>query len=79
MEIVFDVPADRVAFMLEMLRSINYVSNPRTQRGQKAVAANEEMDTTEYLLSSKANAEHLRRSFEQLDRGEFVRVEIPSE
>ena len=79
MEIVFDVPADRVAFMLEMLRSINYVSNPRPRRGQKATAATEEMDTTDYLLSSKANAEHLRRSFEQLDRGEFIRMEIPSE
>ena len=79
MEIVFDVPADRVAFMLEMLRSINSVSNPRPRRGRKAVAVDEELDTTEYLLSSKANAEHLRRSFEQLDRGEFVRVEIPSE
>jgi hypothetical protein len=79
MEIVFDVPADRVAFMLEMLSSINYVSNPRPRRGRKAAAPSEEMDTTEYLLSSKANAEHLRRSFEQLDRGEFVRVEIPTE
>lgn len=78
MEIVFDVPADRVAFMLEMLRSINYVSNPRPNQ-QLPVSAVEEIDTTEYLLSSKANAEHLRRSFEQLDRGEFVRVEIPSE
>lgn len=78
MEIVFEVPEDRVAFMLEMLRSITYVSNPRPRRGQKAAKV-EEMDTTEYLLSSKANAEHLRRSFEQLDRGEFVRVEIPSE
>jgi hypothetical protein len=77
MEIVFEVPEDRAAFMLEMLRSITYVSNPRPKRIRKAKA--EEMDTTEYLLSSKANAEHLRRSFEQLDRGEFVRVEIPSE
>ena len=79
MEIVFEVPEDRAAFMLEMLHSITYVSNPRTRRSRKVAAASEEMDTTEYLLSSKANAEHLRRSFEQLDRGEFVRVEIPSE
>jgi len=79
MEIVFEVPEDRAAFMLEMLRSITYVSNPRPQRNVEADRASEEMDTTEYLLSSKANAEHLRRSFEQLDRGEFVRVEIPSE
>ncbi|WP_375415697.1 hypothetical protein [uncultured Hymenobacter sp.] len=76
MKIVFDVPAERVDFMLEMLRSINYVRNRRVR---KTVATEEEMDTTEYLLSSEANAEHLRRSFEQLDRGEFVRVEIPDE
>ena len=79
MEIVFEVPEDRAAFMLEMLRSITYVSNPRPQRGSKTAEASKEMDTTEYLLSSEANAEHLRRSMEQLDRGEFVRVEIPSE
>ena len=77
MEIVFEVPEDRAAFMLEMLRSITYVSNPRPRRAHEAQT--EEMDTTEYLLSSKANAEHLRRSIEQLERGEFVQVEIPAE
>ena len=79
MEIVFNVPDDRADFMLEMLRSINYVSNPRPRHARKKVANLDEMNTTEYLLSSEANAEHLRRSFEQLDRGEYVRVEIPSE
>ena len=79
MEITFTVPDERAAFMLEMLHSINYVSNPRPRRARKAAVPAAEMDTSEYLLSSKANAEHLRRSFEQLDRGEFVRVEIPAE
>ena len=79
MEIVFDVPADRVPFMLEMLRSITYVRNPRPRRIRQSAGNKQEMDTTEYLLSTKANAEHLRRSFEQLDRGEFVKVEIPAE
>lgn len=78
MEIVFDVPAERVAFMLEMLRSINYVRNPRPRRARKT-AAEPEMDTTEYLLSSEANAESLRRSIAQLRRGEVVQVEIPDE
>ena len=79
MEIVFDVPADRVAFMLEMLNSISYVRNPRPKRRRAATPPPnpDEMDTTEYLLASEANAESLRRSFAQLDRGEFVRVEIP--
>lgn len=80
MEIVFDVPADRVPFMLEMLRSITYVNNPRPRRARAARSVKgQEMDTTEYLLSSPANAEHLRRSIAQLERGEFVFVEIPSE
>ena len=75
MEIVFDVPADRVAFMLEMLSSINYVKNPRPRRVRKSETV-KEMDTTEYLLSSDANAESLRRSIAQLRRGEVVQVEI---
>ena len=83
MEIVFDVPAERVAFMLELLESISYVRNPRPRRargGRKEKALSpDEMDTTEYLLSSSANAESIRRSFEQLDRGEYIRVEMPAD
>ncbi|GAB3581772.1 hypothetical protein [Hymenobacter daeguensis] len=75
MEIVFDVPADRVAFMLEMLSSINYVKNPRPRRVRKSAEVKRQ-DTTEYLLSSEANAESLRRSIAQLRRGEVVQVEI---
>jgi hypothetical protein len=79
MEIVFEVPEDRAAFMLEMLRSITYVSNPRPRRNAEVEAASEEMDTTEYLLSSEANAESLRRSIAQLRRGEVVQVDISGE
>lgn len=83
MEIVFDVPAERVAFMLEMLESISYVRNPRPRRargGRKEKASSpDEMDTTEYLLSSPANAESIRRSMEQLDRGEYIHVEMPAD
>jgi hypothetical protein len=83
MEIVFDVPAERVAFMLEMLESISYVRDPRPRRArgskkERAVSP-DEMDTTEYLLSSPANAEFLRRSFEQLDRGEHIQMELPAD
>lgn len=81
MEIVFEVPAERVAFMLEMLNSISYVRNPRPRRakGRKAAVSPDEMDTTDYLLSSATNAEMLQRSFEQLDRGEYIRVELPDD
>lgn len=83
MEIVFDVPAERVAFMLEMLASISYVRNPRPRRargGKKEQAVSpDEMDTTEYLLSSPANAESIRRSMEQLHRGEYIYVQIPAD
>jgi PHD/YefM family antitoxin component YafN of YafNO toxin-antitoxin module len=61
--------------MLEMLSSINYVKNPRPRRVRKSAEAKEQ-DTTEYVLSSEANAESLRRSIAQLRRGEVVQVEI---
>lgn len=80
MEIIFDVPAERVTFMLEMLESISYVRNSRPRQARskvkKKAVSPEEMDTTEYLLSSKANAESIRRSMEQLDRGEYIYVEM---
>ena len=83
MEIVFDVPAERVAFMLEMLESISYVRNPRPRRARsrakEKTVSPDEMDTTEYLLSSKANAESIQRSMEQLDRGEYIYVEMPAD
>lgn len=34
------------------------------------------MDETEYLLSSEANAEHLRLSIEQAKRGEFTELSL---
>lgn len=61
--------------MLEMLSSINYVKNPRSRRVRKSAEVKAQ-DTTEYLLSSEANAESLRRSIAQLRRGEVVQVEI---
>lgn len=69
MQITFEVPNDRAAFLLELLRGLPYV----TLQGEVAEAATEkEQDTTEYLLASPANAEHLRCSIEQLRRGEGV-------
>jgi len=34
---------------------------------------------TEYLLSSKANAEHLRRSMQEIEDGKFVEFELPDD
>lgn len=80
MKIVFDVSAKRVAFMLEMLGSISYVRNPRPRRVRGAkkewAVSPDEMDTMEYLLSSPANAEFLRRSFERLESKEHIQIEL---
>lgn len=72
MEIIFEVPADRAAFMLEMLRSLNFVQNPRP-------AASADQDTADYLLSSSANAERLRQAYEQFDQGQRVDFTLPTE
>ena len=77
MEIIFEVPADRASFMLNLLRSINCVKNPRPKRAAKAVKPDPNGDTTEYLLSSPANAERLKLAYEQFDRGEFIPFELP--
>ena len=75
MQITFNVPDDRAAFLLELLRGLPYV----TLQGEAAEAAAAEQDTTAYLPASPANAEHLRRSIEQLRRGEGIPVEVPAE
>ena len=75
MEIVFDVPAERAEFMLEMLRSLAFVKNPRPRRAPKAAPA----DTTDYLLASPANAERLRQAYEQFDNRERVDFTVPAE
>ncbi|RFP66647.1 hypothetical protein D0N36_02800 [Hymenobacter lapidiphilus] len=72
MEITFEVPADRAAFMMEMLRSMSFVSNPRPSNPAAA-------DTTAYLLASPANAERLRQAYEQFDAGQRVEFSLPTE
>lgn len=59
MRITLEVPEHRAAFMLELLRSLPFV----TLRGQAAKAA--ALDETEYLLSSPANAARLRAALER--------------
>lgn len=76
MEIIVDVPAERLEFALEVLRNLAFVKSARPKKAAKPA----EMDTTEYLLASPANAEHLRRSIEQLRRGRRYRwIFLPNE
>ena len=74
MQITFTVPDDRAAFLLELLRGLPYVTLQ-----SEATEAAAEQDVTAYLLASPANAEHLRRSIEQLRRGEGIPFEVPAE
>lgn len=73
MEIIVNVPADRVEFALEVLRNLAFVESARPKRAAKKAA----QDTTDYLLASPANAAFIRESREQLRRGQTVQVDIP--
>lgn len=75
MDIICKVPDERADFFLELLRSLGFDGYPKPRRTRKAAV--KEMDTTEYLLSSEANAESLRRSIAQIRSGQVVQVEIP--
>ncbi len=77
MEIIVNVPAERLEFALEVLRNLAFVESARPKRVAKAKPA--EMDTTEYLLSNPANAANLRESIAQLRRGQTVPFELPAE
>lgn len=70
MRLTFEVPDNRAAFILELLRSLSFVT--LLERETEAEPEMEQ-DTTEYLLASPANAEHLRQSLEQRRQGkEFL-------
>lgn len=73
MEIIVDVPAERLEFALEVLRNLAFVKSARPKKAAKRA----QMDTTEYLLASPANAAFIRESREQLRRGQTVQVDIP--
>ena len=74
MEIIFEVPAERAAFMLEMLRSMSFVNNPRPLTSNPG-----EPDATDYLLASPANAARLQQAYEQFDQGQRVDFTLPTE
>ena len=75
MEIIVNAPADRAAFALKVLRNLVFVESARLRRAAKIKIL--EQDTTDYLLSSSANAERLRQAYEQFDRGERVDFILP--
>ena len=81
MEIIFEVPAERVSFMLDLFQSITYVKNPRStslsqDKADETSEPNPYGDTTEYLLANPAHHEWLMHSRAQLRRGELVKVEV---
>ena len=75
MEIIVNVPAERLEFALEVLRNLAFVESARPKRTAKKVAP----DTTEYLQVSPANAERLRTAYEQFDRAERIDFTLPAE
>lgn len=77
MRIVFDVAPERAEFVLELLRNLSFVKNPRPQK--TAEVASFPDDSTDYLLNSAANADRLRLAYEQFDRGERVDFNPPAE
>ena len=77
MEFIVNVSADRAGFALEVLRNMAFVKSVRPMRAAKTKIV--EQDTTDYLLSSSANAERLRQAYEQYDRGERVDFILPQE
>ena len=64
MKITFEVPDSRAGFLLELLRSLPYV----TLRGQAAKVP--VLDETDHLMASPANAARLQASIERDQKGE---------
>ncbi len=71
MRITLEVPEHRAAFMLELLRSLPFV----TLRGRAAKAV--DLDETAHLLSSPANAARLRAALERDKLGQHETHSLP--
>jgi hypothetical protein len=71
MRITLEVPEHRAAFMLELLRSLPFV----TLRGKAAKAAT--TDETAHLLASPANAARLRAALERNRLGQYEIHSLP--
>ena len=73
MRITLEVPEHRAAFMLELLRSLPFV----TLRGQAANA--DALDETAHLLSSPVNAARLRAALERDQLGQRAIHSLPND
>lgn len=73
MRITLEVPEHWAAFMLELLRSLPFV----TLRGQAAKAA--ALDETAHLLSSPVNAARLRAALERDRLGQRQTHSLPED
>ena len=73
MRITLEVPEHRAAFMLELLRSLPFV----TLRGQAAKA--DALDETAHLLSSPVNAARLRAALERDRLGQRAIHSLPDD
>ena len=76
MKYTLEVPDQDAGFVLEFLRRVTSVKLTPVGRQASKPAT---MDTTDYLLSSPANAERLRQAYEQFDRGERIDFTLPQE
>ena len=72
MKITFEVPDSRAGFLLELLRSLPYV----TLRGQAAKVA--APDDTAHLSASPTNAARLRAAIERDRQGQRETHDFPA-
>ena len=72
MKITLEVPENRAAFLLELLRNLPFV----TLRGQAAKIS--VPDETAHLLSSPANTARLQAAIERDRRGQRETHELPA-
>ena len=76
MEYILEVPDQKQEFIKELLQAFSYVKlTPTTTKP----ARKRKQDTTEYLLSTRANRERLLASIERLERSEGVQHDFIEE
>ena len=75
MEYILKVPDQEQEFIQRLLQAFSFVELiPTTKPARKR-----KQDTTEYLLSTRANRERLLASIERLERGEGIQHDLIEE